>query len=108
MDKIKVFAPVILRLGIGAIFLWFGFDQWIHTSDWLAYVPQSISDMLHIGVATIVHLNGLFEIIFGLALFLGFYTRIAAFFLALHLLDILTSSDTTPSAFVTSDFPSPQ
>jgi len=88
MEKLKPFAPVLLRLGIGALFLWFGFDQFIHTSDWLAYVPQSISDMLPIGTATIVHLNGAFEILFGLALFLGFYTRFAAFLLALHLIDI--------------------
>lgn len=88
MNTLKPYAPVIIRIGMGAVFLWFGFDQFIHTSDWLAYVPQSISDMLHIGAATLVHINGAFEIIFGLALTLGFYTRLAAFLLALHLLDI--------------------
>ncbi len=88
MEKLKPFAPVVIRIGMGIVFLWFGSDQFIHTSDWLGYIPQSISDMLPIGTATIVHLNAAFEIIFGLALFLGFYTRLAAFLLALHLLDI--------------------
>ena len=37
---------------------------------------------------SIVYLNGLFEIIFGTALLLGFYTRFVAFCLAFHMVDI--------------------
>ena len=88
MKMLKPFSPVVLRIGIAAVFLWFGFDQFIHTTDWIGYVPQSIRDILHLSPTTLVYMNGLFEITFGLALFLGFYTRFVAFLLALHLMDI--------------------
>ncbi len=84
----KLFSPVVLRIGIAVVFLWFGFDQFIHTKDWIGYVPQSISDMLSLSATTLVHINGVYEIIFGIALLLGFYTRLSAFMLAIHLLDI--------------------
>ncbi|HUD04316.1 MAG TPA: DoxX family protein [Candidatus Paceibacterota bacterium] len=88
MRMLKPFSPVVLRIGIASVFLWFGFDQFIHTTDWIGYVPQSVSNLLHLSPITLVYMNGLFEITFGLALFLGFYTRFVAFLLALHLIDI--------------------
>ena len=88
MKKISLFSPVILRIGISLVFLWFGISQISDPTSWLAYVPQSISDMTHVSIPAIVFLNGLFEIIFGSALLLGFKTRFVSFFLALHILDI--------------------
>jgi uncharacterized membrane protein YphA (DoxX/SURF4 family) len=41
-------------------------------------------------------LNGWFEISFGLCLLFGFYTRIVALFLALHLLEIMYSVGYSP------------
>jgi len=41
-----------------------------------------------LSAVTLVHLNGVFEIIFGTALLLGFFTQLSAFLLALHMLDI--------------------
>jgi uncharacterized membrane protein YphA (DoxX/SURF4 family) len=88
MEKLKAFSPVIVRIGIALVFIWFGINQLTDTTAWTGFVPQSIIDISGIAVATIVHLNGVFEIVFGAALLLGFFTRFAAFFLALHIIDI--------------------
>jgi uncharacterized membrane protein YphA (DoxX/SURF4 family) len=36
----------------------------------------------------LIYFNGWFELVFGLALFVGFYTRLSAFLIAIHLLHI--------------------
>lgn len=88
MRYLQPFAPVVLRIGMALVFLWFGFDQFIHTTAWVGYVPDYITSLSHLSTQTVVYMNGVFEIVFGTALLLGFYTRFAAFVLALHLLDI--------------------
>ena len=88
MNKLKPFAPVVLRIGLSLVFLWFAFDQFMNPNSYIAFIPQSILDMTHVSASLIIHLNALFEIVFGTALLLGFYTRTAALLLALHLFDI--------------------
>lgn len=92
MDNISknltLFAPVILRVGMSALFLWFGASQIMDPVSWVGFVPQSIIDMTGLAATTLVYMNATFEIVFGSALLLGFFTRWAAFFLALHLIDI--------------------
>ncbi len=89
MNTLKNYAPVITRIGLALVFLWFGVDQFLETANYVGYIPDSILQLIPIGTVTFVHLNGIFEIVFGTALLLGFYTRITALLLALHLLDIL-------------------
>lgn len=88
MQKISSYSPVVLRIGIALVFLWFGTNQFIDTNAWIGFVPDSIVSLSGLSTATLVHLNGIFEIVFGVALLLGFFTRYAAFLLALHILDI--------------------
>lgn len=88
MNKLKFFAPVVLRIGLALVFLWFGFSQIVDTASWTAYVPDYAMSLSHLSVTTIVHLNGIFEIIFGTLLLLGLFTRFAALLLALHMIDI--------------------
>ena len=87
-DQLKPLAPAVLRWGIAAVFLWFGSQQLIQTSMWLSFIPQSVIDISHLSASTLVHLNGSFEIIFGLALLFGYQTRIAALLLSLHMFEI--------------------
>lgn len=89
MENIKSYSPVVLRIGLALVFLWFGTNQFLDTSAWIGFVPQSVVDMSSLSAQTLVHLNGIFEIVFGAALLLGFFTRFVAFFLALHMLDIM-------------------
>ena len=88
MNNLKKIAPTFLRIGIALVFLWFGWSQIHDAKQWIGFVPQWVSDMSSLSLLTIVFLNGVFEIIFGSALLLGFKTRIVGFLLALHMLDI--------------------
>ena len=88
MNKLPYFAPVVLRIGISLVILWFGVSQLIDATQWVAYVPDYVVSISHFSATTIVYLNGLFEVIFGSLLLLGFFTRTAALLLALHMLDI--------------------
>jgi uncharacterized membrane protein YphA (DoxX/SURF4 family) len=76
----------ILRLGLAAVFLWFGFSQIIDSLSWVSMVPQWAVDLAHLPPAMIVMANGLFEIVLGSLLAMGFFVRLVSFVLALHLL----------------------
>ncbi len=84
----KKYAPTVLRIGLSLVFLWFGTQQLLHTASWLKMIPQSIVDISGFTAPTLVHFNGAFEIVFGICLLLGFFTRITALLLSLHLLNI--------------------
>lgn len=85
---LELYAPSVLRFGMTAVILWFSFAQFLHASSWTAYVPDSVVSLSGLSAVTLVYLNALFELIFGLLLAFGFQTRIAALLLALHLFDI--------------------
>lgn len=83
----KKYAPAVLRIGMSAIILWFGYQQIAHTLEWTGYLPDWVNN-LPVPATSIVYLNGLFEIASGFLLLFGLYTRIVALLLALHLFDI--------------------
>lgn len=82
------FGVHLLRLGIAAVFLWFGFSQLLNSLSWVAIVPEWAVNLLHIPPAMIVLGNGIFEVILGSLLAMGFFVRIVACILALHLIPI--------------------
>ena len=84
----KSLAPTVLRIGMAIVFLWFGTQQLLHTSAWIGLIPKSVMSISGLTAATLVHFNGAFEIVFGLCLLFGFFTRTTALLLALHILDI--------------------
>ena len=84
----QVLSPVVLRVGIGLVIIWFGFQQLSDSSYWISYLP-SFTQTLPISQISLAYLNGWFELIFGTLLLAGAYTRVAAFLLTLHLLSIV-------------------
>lgn len=88
MQKLQQYAPTILRIGLALVFLWFGMNQIMDPAAWFGFVPQSASTITGLSIANLVFLNGLFEIVAGTALLFGLFTRVAAFLLFLHILDI--------------------
>ncbi len=88
LEKSKIYAPLVLRVGLALVFLWFGSQQLMNPSDWAGLIPESIVSISSISALNFVFLNGLFEVVFGVALLVGFYTRIVALLLALHLFGI--------------------
>lgn len=89
-EKMKSFAPIVLRIGLSLVFLWFGAQQLLHTSAWTGMIPEWIISMSGISAVTLVYANGIFEVIFASCLLLGLFTRAVSLILALHLLQITT------------------
>ena len=88
MDRYQKYAPKVLRLGLSLVFIWFGTQQILHTAMWTGLIPAWIVSISHLSAHTLVLFNGSFEIVFGLCLLFGYFTRVAALLLALHMLDI--------------------
>jgi len=74
-----------LRLGLAALFLWFGFSQLLDGLNWIGWVPAWAVEILNIPPAMIVLANGAFEVVLGGLLAFNVLTRWAALALALHL-----------------------
>ena len=84
------YAPVILRIGLSLVFLWFGISQLSDPNSWIGILPQWTAGLAFPQV-TFIYLNGGTEVLFGTLLLVGFFTRIAALILALHLIGIIAS-----------------
>ncbi len=83
----KKASSVILRIGIAAVIIWFGYQQLSDPTSWLGFLPPWAAT-LPISQLSLIYLNGWFEIVAGTMLFFGIYTRAVALFIALHLADI--------------------
>lgn len=85
-----------LRLGLAALFLWFGFSQLLDGINWVSWVPEWAVNTLHLPPAMIVLANGLLEVVCGALLALGILVRPVAILLALHLAVITIEIGITP------------
>ena len=83
------YAPVVVRLGLSLVLLWFGINQILYPLNWFGWVPPSVSAFMDVHMVVLI--NGIFEVVFGLLLLVGIFTRFASFLLALHLLGITLS-----------------
>ena len=77
----------VLRYGLVLVFLYFGISQLLAPSDWTGWLPVW-TESLPIAPETFIILNGAFETVLALALLAGFWTRLVAALLALHMLAI--------------------
>lgn len=84
------YAPVVLRLGLAFVYIWFGVSQIINAPAWTGLVPVWATDIFEMNATKIVHLNGYLELLLGSLLAVGIYVRWVAAFLFLHLA-IITS-----------------
>jgi len=89
MQDLKCYAPIIVRIGLSLVVLWFGINQLIRPDYFIGYLPTFLFESSYATIFII--LNGLFEIILGAFLIAGLFTRIAAIILAIHLFFIAIS-----------------
>lgn len=80
-------APAVVRVGLALVFLWFGAMQLQNPDVWVGFVPSWIAST-SVAPTTVITFNGIFELVFGLALLVGVYVRAVALLLALHLFGI--------------------
>ena len=87
IEKRAIFAPVFVRVGVSLVVLWFGINQLLNPEQWISQLPEWTT-LLPVSQIGLIYFNGWFEFVFGLTLLFGFYTRLSALLIALHLLDI--------------------
>ena len=87
------YAYLALRLGLAAVFLWFGIDKMLHPTYWLnAWVPQGVQSFIssfNLGGTQFIYLNGIFEILVGLSLVTGVFTKIFSIAAVIFLASVL-------------------
>jgi len=76
------YAPIVLRVGLGIVFLLIGIDQFLHPMVWSSYFPAFMG-------SNAVYFNAVFDIILGLWLVIGLFVRVSGTLAALHLLGVL-------------------
>ncbi len=86
---LEFWGPIILRFGMAAVILWFGWQQALHAEQWAAYVPDSAVALTGFNALGLVYLNAVFEAVFGLLLLFGLQTRLVSFLLSAHLFGIV-------------------
>ena len=104
INECKKYAPIILRIGLALVFLWFGLTQLVNPQSFMGYLPDFLldhsADMNHehpfqsahnlpLTAHVIIMGNGFFETVFGIMLILGLFTRVSSLLLALHLFGIM-------------------
>jgi len=79
----KKYAPAVLRISISLLFLWFGLTSIFNYQVLQGYVPV-FAYSFSLSIKSILLINGLFEVIFGLSLLIGFKIKISSLLLSIH------------------------
>ncbi len=88
MKNLKTYSPNILRVGIAAVIMWFGFQQLMHPTSWTGFLPD-FAESIPMSKIYLIYLNGLFEVLASLLMILGLFTRTASLLMAIHLTAII-------------------
>lgn len=76
LEKLKPLALLLLRLGLGLIFIYHGFPK-------LTHIHQTVSEFPHMGFPSyFAYIAGILEFFGGWLLILGLFTRVTALLLA--------------------------
>jgi len=87
--NIKHYAPVVLRIGLAIVIMWFGLSELIHPIVWTSYIPNWLANLTHLQLMTLVTVNGFVEVALSLLLAFGILTRWVALLLFLHMVAIV-------------------
>ncbi len=88
-------SSVLLRLGVGVVFLYFGVDKFVHPEVWAGWINPRLLYYLPVSHDVFLYVNGGVEGVVGLLLILGLWTRIAASVAAVLLIGILATVGVT-------------
>jgi len=77
------YSYLILRIGLAAVFLWFGVDKFFHPTFWInTSIPASIIALVgKVGISAtqLIYLNGVFDVLIALSLITGVFIQFFAF-----------------------------
>ena len=98
---------IALRVGLAAVFMWFGIDKFISPDAWLFWIPQSIQSVVQaIGMTTrdFIFLNGIFEVLVAVSLLSGYFIRIFSVVAAAFLVAVVGVHISGATEIVVRDF----
>lgn len=95
MKHASSYANLVLRLGLGAVILWFGLNQLLDPEVWTIWIPAWAS-VFGLSPVVLVYANGAFEVVLSSLLIIGIFTRPIAFILFLHLLVVVFTVGINP------------
>ena len=86
---------LVLRLGLAAVFLWFGIDKFIHPTYWLnAWVPADLLTFLSkfkLEGPSFIYLTGAFEVLVGFSLATNVLVKLFSLLGIIFVLSILVT-----------------
>lgn len=88
-SKFSPYASVILRIGLAAVFMWFGMSELLNPAQWIGFMPGWLTSLTGLSAVTLVVLNALFEVVAAVCLVMNWYVRLVALLLSLHLFTIV-------------------
>lgn len=87
------YSNLFLRLGLAAVFVWFGIDKFLNPQHWLsAWVPQSVltvASNIGIGGLDVVYASGVFELLVGASILSNIFTKIFSILAIVFLVTVL-------------------
>jgi len=81
---------ILMRVGLGIVFLWIGVDIVRTPDSWIGFLPQTLP--LGLARETALQLNGFFDIVLGFLLISGRIPKFAALLAGLHLAGIVIAN----------------
>ena len=87
------YSNLFLRLGLAAVFIWFGVDKFLNPEYWLnSWVPQSallIASKVGISGIDIVYASGVFELLIGASVLSNIFIKIFSVLALIFLVVVL-------------------
>lgn len=86
--RLSSLAPLVVRLALGLVLLWFSVNQLMNPGPWANIVPDYATTITGMSAVNVVLANGVFELLLAIVLLLGIFPRWAGLIASLHLLQI--------------------
>jgi len=90
----------VARVGIAAVFLWFGIDKFVHPIEWAGWVPDWMSALIPMSLVSFMYIHGAIETLVGVLLLVGYQTRMAALLAVITLCGVILAMIGTGSTDV--------
>jgi len=88
LEKHSYYGTLVARVGIAAVFLWFGIDKFVHVENWVGWVPGWMQALIPISMVSFMYVQGAIEALCGVLLFVGYQVRFASGLAVVTLLGI--------------------
>lgn len=87
------YSNIFLRLGLAAVFIWFGVDKFLNPQYWLsAWIPQgalSVASRVGVSGMDVVYASGVFELLVGASVLSNIFIKIFSVLALIFLVAVL-------------------